>query len=120
MTTLDMTYREASRRLMAHARVEFEAGDLQQASEKAWGAAAQIVKAAATLRGWDHDQHRFLWIAARELSNEAKDPELHTLFVVANGLHSNFYENTYDADKVALYIDKVERFVEKLEAMLES
>ncbi len=118
MTTLDVTYREASRGLLTQAHAKLEIGDLRQASEKAWGAAAQMVKAACTLRGWEHDQHRFLWVAARELSNEANDQEMHTLFVVANGLHANFYENTYDADKVALYIGKVEQFVEKVEAML--
>ena len=119
MTTLDVTYREASHRLLSQAHGELEVGDLQQASEKAWGAAAQMFKAAATLRGWEHDQHRHLWVAARDLSNEANDPEIHTLFVVANGLHVNFYENTYDADKVMLYIAKVDRLVAKVEAMLE-
>ena len=90
-----MTYREASRRFLTQAHAELEAGDLQQASEKAWGAAAQMVKAAATVRGWEHDQHRHLWVAARELSNEAGDPEIHDLFGVAHNLHTNFYENTY-------------------------
>ena len=119
MTTVDVTYHEASRRLLAQAHTELEAGDLQQASEKAWGAAAQMVKAAAAQRGWEHDQHRHLWVAARNLSNEAKDQEIHTCFVAANGLHSNFYENTYDAQRVALYTAEVERLVEKVEAMLE-
>ena len=119
MTTLDVTYREASHRLLTQAHVELEAGDLQQASEKAWGAAAQMVKAAATLRGWEHDQHRHLWVAARELSNEADDQEIHKLFGVAHNLHTNFYENTYDAQMVALYVAEIERLVEKVEAMLE-
>ena len=114
-----LTYREASRRLLAQAHTELEAGDLQQASEKAWGAAAQIVKAASTLREWAHNQHRDLWIATRELSNEAEDTEIHDLFGVAHNLHTNFYENTYDAQMVTLHIAKVVRLVEKVEAMLE-
>ena len=114
-----MTYREASRRLLAQAHTELEAGDLRQASEKAWGAAAQMVKAAAALRGWEHDQHRYLWIAARDLSNEADDQEIHDLFVIANGLHVNFYENTYDTDRVALNISRVERFMGKIEVLLD-
>ena len=44
MVTPVITYREASRQLLAQARAELDAGDLRQASEKAWGAAAQIVK----------------------------------------------------------------------------
>lgn len=119
MTTLDVTYREASRRFLTQAHAELEAGDLQQASEKAWGAAAQVVKAAATLRGWEHDQHRHLWVAARALSNEADDQEIHNLFGAAHNLHTNFYENTFDADWVALNVERVERLVEKVEAMLE-
>ena len=119
MTTLAVTYREASRLLLAQALRELEAGDLRQASEKAWGAAAQMVKAAAALRGWEHDGHRYLWIAARELSNEADDQEIHDLFTNANGLHVNFYENTYDTDRVALNISRVERFMGKIEVLLD-
>ena len=119
MTTLVVTYREASRCLLAQAHTELEAGDLRQASEKAWGAAAQMVKAAAALRGWEHDQHRYLWIAARDLSNEAGDQEIHALFVIANGFHVNFYENTYDANRVGLYISRVERFMGKIEVVLD-
>ena len=119
MTTLAVTYREASRLLLAQALRELEAGDLRQASEKAWGAAAQMVKAAAALRGWEHDQHRYLWIAARDLSDEANDQEIHDLFGAANNLHVNFYENTYDANRVGLYISRVERLLGKLAVMLE-
>ena len=78
-----------------------------------------MVKAAATVKGWERDQHRHRWVAARELSNEAEDQEIHFLFGVAHNLHTNFYANTYDAQRVALYIAKVEGFVEKVEAMLE-
>lgn len=118
LTTLGVTYREASHRLLSQAHSELEVGDLQQASEKAWVEAAQMFKAAATLRGWEHVQHRQLWVAARDLSNEAGDQEIHSLFGVAHNLHTNFYENTYDAKRVALYISEVERLVEKMEAML--
>ena len=74
MTTRAVTYREASRQLIAQARAELDVGDLRQASEKAWGAAAQMAKAAASSRGWDHDQHRHLWNVAKDLTNEAEVP----------------------------------------------
>ena len=119
MTTLVVTYREASRRLLAQAQTELGAGDLRQASEKAWGATAQMVKAAAELRGWEHDAHRYLWDAARDLANEANDQEIHDLFVVTNALHVNFYENTYEASRVALNINRVEQLIGKIEAMLD-
>ena len=119
MTTSAITHREASHRLLGQSRAGLEAGDLQQASEKAWGAAAQIIKAAAEQRGWSHDQHRYLWIAAQDLAKEADDQEIHDFFVIANGLHVNFYENTFDASRVALNIGRVEQFVDKVEGMLE-
>ena len=50
-------YREDSRRLLDQARRELETGDVRQASEKGWGAAAQIVKAVAEKRGWRHRGH---------------------------------------------------------------
>ena len=118
MTTLAVTYREASRQLLAQARAELDAGDLRQASEKGWGAAAQAVKAVAEFRGWQHNAHRQLWVIAGALSDEAGDEEVHDLFVAANGLHVNFYENTYDARRVALNLDRVQRFAGKLEAVL--
>ena len=52
MTT--QTYQQASQRFLAQAKEELAAGDLQQASEKGWGAAAQMLKAIAEQRGWEH------------------------------------------------------------------
>ncbi len=96
------------------------AGDLRQASEKAWGAAAQIVKAAAQFRTWDHDSHRGLFQAVRRLTEETVDPEIHDLFIFANGLHTNFYENTFGVDEVTRYVVRTEEFVAKVEAILNS
>ena len=47
-------YRAAGRELLAQAKQELAAGDPRQASEKGWGAAAQMVKALAADRGWPH------------------------------------------------------------------
>ena len=95
MTTSAITYREAGRQLLAQARAELEAGDLRQASEKGWGAAAQMVKAVAETRGWLHNSHRSLFVVVREITEEAADPEIHDLFMFPNGLHINFYEDTF-------------------------
>ena len=68
MTT--QTYQAASWQMLAQARTELAAGDLRQASEKGWGAAAQIVKAIADRRGWEHKTHRHIWVAVRRLTDE--------------------------------------------------
>ena len=46
MTTVE-EYRTAAHTLYDQAMVELEAGDLRQASEKFWGAAAQVLKSFA-------------------------------------------------------------------------
>ena len=97
-----------------------DAGDLRQASEKAWGAAAQIVKAAAQLRGWEHDSHRGLFLTVNQLTDEVGDPEIHDLFAYPNYLHTNFYENTFGPDEVTRYVVRTEEFVAKVEAILNS
>ena len=45
MTT--QAYQQASQRFLDQAKQELAAGNLQQASEKGWGAAAQMIKAIA-------------------------------------------------------------------------
>ena len=52
------TYQQASQRFLAQAKQELAAADLPQASEKGWGATAQILKAVAEQRGWEHSRHR--------------------------------------------------------------
>ena len=115
MTT--QTYQAASRQMLTQARTELAAGDLRQASEKGWGAAAQIVKAIADRRGWEHKTHRHIWVAVRRLTDENPSMGLTRLFRAANHLHSNFYENIDSASDVAEELDVVERFVGLLEPM---
>jgi len=111
------TYQAASRQMLAQARTELAAGDLRQASEKGWGAAAQMVKAIADRRGWEHKTHRHIWEAVRRLTDEVPGIELERLFRSANHLHSNFYENLDSRDAVADALDEVERFIGLLEPM---
>ncbi len=120
MVTPVVTYREASRQLLAQARAELDAGDLRQASDKAWGAAAQIVKAAAQIRGWDHYYHRGLYVTVDRLTDEVGDEEIHALFSYPNYLHTNFYENSFRARRVARYIALTEQFISKIEAILDA
>ena len=112
------TYREQSRIFLAQAYEELAKGDLQQASEKGWGAASQMVKAIAQERGWRHRSHRSLLDVMNTLYDETGDEELEILFGAGENLHINFYENWYSADVIALRLRLVERFVEKAEGLL--
>lgn len=111
------TYQAASRQLLAQGREELAQGDVRQASEKGWGAAAQIVKAVAEQRGWPHRNHAALFDAISYLVAETRDVEIRRLFDVANALHINFYENWNNAENVSTALDDVERFVDKLEPL---
>ena len=110
-------YAEVSRRLIRQAAEELERGDLIQASEKAWGAAAQAVKAIAEQREWAHSSHFLLFQAVSNLVNETGQPEIRRLFGVANSLHTNFYEHWMDPDSVEGSIADVRMLVDMLEGV---
>ena len=113
-----LTYREQSRVFLGQAFQELQQGDLRQASEKGWGAASQIVKAVADHRRWNHHAHQLLRNAVSNLVDETGDVEIGTLFVAANGLHSNFYDGRLSRVIVEASLRQITRFVEKLEALL--
>ena len=115
MTT--QTYQDAAYHLLAQAEAELAAGDTRQASEKAWGAAAQAVKAVCESRGWRHRSHASLFQAVERIENETSDAEFAQLFDAANTLHINFYENWLSARGVRTRLPKIRRFVNKLEAL---
>ena len=110
-------YRELSAGYLRHSRVLLAEGDLTQASEKGWGAAAVLVKAVAEDRGLDHNGHFLLRRIVRQLVEETGDDELSEHFGLAESLHINYYEARLPAEDVELYLGHVERFVGKLEAL---
>ena len=95
------TYQTASRHLLAQGREELYLGDVRQASEKGWGAAAQMVKSVAEQRGWEHRNHAALFNVISRLVAETGDGDIRRLFQVANALHINFCENRDSASNVA-------------------
>jgi hypothetical protein len=112
------TYQERSWAFLAKAREELAVGDLEQASEKGWGAAAMMVKAVAGQREMIHEKHFHLFDFVHGLARQTGDPQLRWLFHVANGLHGNFYEDRFDAQTVSDGIDDVEQFIGKVELYL--
>ena len=109
--TTGTQYRSAAVQLLEQARQELARGDVRQASEKGWGAAAQAVKAIAEERGWEHKSHALLYIAVNRLAMETGNNKLKSLFHTAGNLHSNFYENWILADMVSSGLDEVAEFV---------
>ena len=100
MTTAN--YRAAAHHLLQQANAEFQLGDLRQASEKAWGAAAQITKAYAEslTPPTYHRSHGSLKSVARDLARITGNQDFLAFFNAAEQLHINFYENTRSAGAV--------------------
>ena len=116
MTT--QTYQQASQRFLAQAKEEMAAGDLQQASEKGWVAATQMLKAIAKQRSWEHNRHRHYLRIVSRLRAQTGDGDIRRLFNTASALHENFYENAMETNDVADGLDDVEALLDRLETLL--
>ena len=112
------SYMDRSRAYLAQAIEELQRDDLCQASEKGWGAAAEIVKAVADARGWEHNGHRQLYSVVSRLVAETNNEELRSQFAASGQLHTNFYEDWLDRVTIEAHLSQVTRFVEKMESLL--
>ena len=111
------TYANQSREFIALAHQELAQGDLLQASEKAWGAAAAAIKSVAEMRGWQHNAHTLINAAIWRISREYRRPRVLELMAWANNLHQNYYEYYLGPDEVTLGITRVEELLDILEAV---
>lgn len=118
MTTA--TYRTAAHHLLQQANTEFQLQDLRQASEKAWGAVAQITKAYAeslTPPAY-HRSHGSLKRIARNLARITGNQDFLALFNAVEQLHVNFYENTRSAGAVQAGMLDAQAYTDLVEAQL--
>ena len=118
MTTRADYHSETAGEFLAKAGVYLAEGDVLQASEKGWGAAAQMVKAAAEARGWDHSGHRQLFVTVRRLVEETGDEQLRVGFAFANVMHINFYDGLLPREDVEAYLAHIREFVGRLEQLV--
>ena len=108
-------YAAMSRRYIEQAEEEFLKGDLGQASNKAWGAAALTLKSIAERRGWNHNKHGLLYDISGQMADELGRPELRARFRSANAMHQNYYEDWMAADEVQDGIDNAKEYLQALE-----
>ncbi len=95
--------------------------DLRQASEKGWGAAAQIIKAVAEnwrAHGARHRSHWHLTALVKGLA--ALDPasQVESAFRDVQALHENFYENNLARSAVSSHLTQVISFVNAMQVWL--
>ena len=93
--------------------------DSLQASEKGWGATAQMAKAVAEERGWEHGRHANFFEVVRCVVAETGDQEIWVAFEMARGLHENFYEGKMGSSDVDFHLGHVTRFTEKMRGLLD-
>jgi hypothetical protein len=117
MTSRANEYTNTSRKLMSKAMAALAQDELLQASEKGWGAAAQMVKGVAQRKDWQHNGHRELYQVVNRLAQESGDRQVRVLFNSASALHGNFYENWMPREMVEDSLSQVRAFLEKLEQL---
>ena len=103
---------------MAKAWAELAAGDLQQASEKAWGAAAFALKAVAERRRWFNDADWKLGIIADILSAELGDRSITAGYLGTREAHYNFYHHEFGSWRIAGLIEDAARMIRNLDTAL--
>ena len=117
MTIPDNKYAAMSREYMERAEDYLRQGDLKQASEKSWGAAACALKSIAEERGWLHQSHSRLFDISGQVADELGRPDLRDLFAVAKSMHQNFYEDWEPAEEVEYAVGRIREYLSELEAV---
>ena len=91
-------------------------GDLHQASEKGWGAAAHMVKVVAETQGWVYQKHRDFTRVMNRASQLMGNDRLLDLRGRAESLHENYYERKrfLDSEIIAKDIESIAELVDLL------
>ena len=111
---LEREHVETARFFLAQADREYEAGDVLQASEKLWGAAAHVVIAEMQRRNLKTSGHRAMIMAVRDIAADLREPALSDMFSAARSLHVNFYHGFMAGDEFEINRDSVRLFVDRM------
>ena len=110
---------QISQRMIQQAREELDKGDRLQATEKAWGALAQMMKAHGQQRGWlNLGSHRTVGHIARQLAAESDHRRILDAYIAADNGHRNFYDNEMSPPEIAEIIAVVGNVLPALESAL--
>ncbi len=107
-------YLELNSKYISDAEECMKRGDYAQASEKLWGATVTIVKAIAAQRGKTIKTHEGISYLFAQIARELKDESINSVFLVAEGLHQNFYEDMAHPDIVKKGAKTVKQFVTRV------
>ena len=110
-----------SREFLAKGKEYLAAGDLHQASEKGWGAAAWMAKAVAEARGWQYKRHDEFFTVMRQAQDLSGDSRLRNLRRAANELHGYYYTRRIflHSDDIGQGLDEVAFLLDILQPLTE-
>ena len=118
VATTETRMNATSAALLEQAETLFSAGDLRQASGKAWEAVAHRLRTISDKRGWKragtgtHDEVGDLLEAANRLANESDDPEeIRDLYMVAGSMYVNSLEDWHTDLMVEIGIRRAEDLI---------
>ena len=97
---------------------ELARGELEEASNKLWGAAAHAIKATAEIRGWPHGAHALLEETVDRLIHEENAPmHIWGQYMMASAYHRRFYGGPPDAGKIRNGKELIAEFIRTLESL---
>ena len=123
MTTMNRpeveTYRRQARQFLERSREYLASGDLHQASEKGWGAAAHMAKAVAAAHDWRYEKHSDFSVVLNSVWELTKNDRVRDLRGTANELHSNFYlrDEFLNGNAITADIEDVAELLDVLEPL---
>ena len=114
-------YRQQSKAFLVKGREYLADGDLHQASEKGWGAAAWMAKAVAVAQGWQYQRHDEFFTVMYQAEDRSGDARLRNLWTMANTLHGFFYTRKIflRPNVISQGLDQVELLLDILEPLTE-
>ena len=111
-------HRERSRHFLALVDDELARGELEEASNKVWGAAAHAIKAVAERRGWEHHAHALLEETVDRLVQEEGAPmDIWIQYLTASAYHQRFYGGPPPAGAIRAGKDLIAQFIDTLESL---
>ena len=115
-------YRQQAYYFLEKSQEYLAEGDLHQASEKGWGAAAWMAKAVAVTQDWEYERHEQFNVVLRNARNATGDDRLPALRGAANELHGNFYtrKRFLDTQDIGQSLDGMADLLEILESLTRS
>ncbi len=112
MPEFDADHGRICAEFLLRSRTYLKDGQLLQASEKGWGAAAHAAIFIAQVRGWQYHAH---WqFAAEVMPNLARETgrwEVQQWGHSGEELHRNFYNDNLTAPQIAAHLDDVANLV---------